>query len=375
MAFPAGLRPNRVLVALPLICFLLDGCTGPSARPGAEIPAPNADARMHNLTVLGRNPDAEGIFSVLDNGDIRHHQSGMVCPAKFPNVALWDLQVFPAPRGPGTDVGCDYGRTDAAGHTVSKLSIFATMTSGASTQEQEFAHYRREVETSIPTARYMGPISQGSGIPERNSTVRPESLSAEYDIAADQVHFRSQLIVALRGAWVYEIRATFITTIMGRDESERAEASRHAVDDLIASAMALYAVTQSVKGQQTSGTAGVYRSEIPLQRWLVTRVGDRVLFTLDSDTIESGSIPILDRQVEWLKANPYVRVDIEGHADDSGAADVNFELGLRRARAMTAYLVQHGIATDRLHTISYGKTRPVSQPTANRRAVMVVTND
>ena len=69
---------------------------------------------------------------------------------------------------------------------------------------------------------------------------------------------------------------------------------------------------------------------------------------------------------------------IEGHADERGTREYNFALGARRAEAAKSYLVARGIPAARIHTISYGKERPVavcndiSCWSQNRRAVTVL---
>lgn len=51
-------------------------------------------------------------------------------------------------------------------------------------------------------------------------------------------------------------------------------------------------------------------------------------------------------------------VTIEGHCDERGSAEYNLGLGDRRSTSARDFLVQLGVPTDRLKTISYGKERP-----------------
>jgi peptidoglycan-associated lipoprotein len=60
-----------------------------------------------------------------------------------------------------------------------------------------------------------------------------------------------------------------------------------------------------------------------------------------------------------FSAIPGVVVMIEGNCDDRGSAEYNLGLGDRRAGSAKQFLVQLGVAADRLKTISYGKERPV----------------
>ena len=88
-------------------------------------------------------------------------------------------------------------------------------------------------------------------------------------------------------------------------------------------------------------------------------------FDFDKATLTSAAIEILARDIATLKENQGVKVQIEGHACAHGTEDYNMALGERRSNAVKEYLVNQGIAADRLTTISYGKSRPlcIEEPT------------
>ena len=87
---------------------------------------------------------------------------------------------------------------------------------------------------------------------------------------------------------------------------------------------------------------------------------------------------VVDQLAAWMRQYPSITLRIEGHADERGTRDYNIALGDQRATAIRNRLLQLGIASERLSTVSYGKERPVasgSTPTVwaqNRRAVFVV---
>jgi peptidoglycan-associated lipoprotein len=83
-----------------------------------------------------------------------------------------------------------------------------------------------------------------------------------------------------------------------------------------------------------------------------------IYFQFDSINLNSDAEEILKRNADWLKANPKVRVEVEGHCDDIGSAEYNLALGAKRAQAAKDFLVNAGIASERLVTISYGKEAP-----------------
>jgi peptidoglycan-associated lipoprotein len=84
-----------------------------------------------------------------------------------------------------------------------------------------------------------------------------------------------------------------------------------------------------------------------------------VYFEFDKSTLTPMAQDNLTRKAGWLRANPDATVTIEGHCDERGTAEYNLALGDRRAESAKAYLVDLGIASSRLTTISYGEERPV----------------
>jgi peptidoglycan-associated lipoprotein len=60
-----------------------------------------------------------------------------------------------------------------------------------------------------------------------------------------------------------------------------------------------------------------------------------------------------------LKEFPDARFVVEGNCDERGSAEYNLALGDRRAKAAKEFLMQIGVPTERLSTISYGQERPV----------------
>ncbi len=114
------------------------------------------------------------------------------------------------------------------------------------------------------------------------------------------------------------------------------------------------------------------------QEDLVTNVGDRVFFALDSYALSPESRATLEKQTKWLRQNQGVTVTLEGHADERGTREYNLALGERRATEVRDYLVTLGVNPNRVKTVSYGKERPVDPSSneaawsKNRRSVMVV---
>ena len=92
-------------------------------------------------------------------------------------------------------------------------------------------------------------------------------------------------------------------------------------------------------------------------------------FDFDKATLTKEAQEILAKDTQVLNDNPGVKVRIEGNTCSHGPDDYNLRLGERRAQGVMEFLVNKGIAADRLSTISYGKTRPlcVEEPTPKNK--------
>ena len=87
---------------------------------------------------------------------------------------------------------------------------------------------------------------------------------------------------------------------------------------------------------------------------------DRVYFKFMSSAILPESYPLLDQVVTILKNNPQlVLVQIEGHTDKTGTPQFNMDLSRERAQSVLQYLVEHGVAKNRLKAVGYGDTRRI----------------
>jgi peptidoglycan-associated lipoprotein len=109
-----------------------------------------------------------------------------------------------------------------------------------------------------------------------------------------------------------------------------------------------------------------------------SEVQTTVTFAFNHAEISAAAAAVLDRQAAWIKQFPEVRFRVYGYTDLVGSNGYNYGLGLRRAKAVVAYLGSRGISTSRLEAVvSYGETHPVIHTSApeerNRRTVTEVT--
>ena len=101
-------------------------------------------------------------------------------------------------------------------------------------------------------------------------------------------------------------------------------------------------------------------------------------FNFDKYDIRREDEEILKENAAWLKKNPKMKIQIEGHCDERGTVEYNLALGERRANNTKRYLVSLGISPNQITIISFGKERPLDPGhneeawAKNRRAHIVV---
>jgi outer membrane protein OmpA-like peptidoglycan-associated protein len=116
------------------------------------------------------------------------------------------------------------------------------------------------------------------------------------------------------------------------------------------------------------------------ERGLVITLGD-VLFDTNQAQLKPGGTRSLQKLAGFLKQYPQRRAQVEGHTDNTGAAEYNQALSDRRANAVRAALVDLGVGNDRIATHGYGQASPVaSNDTAggrrqNRRVEIIISDD
>ena len=88
----------------------------------------------------------------------------------------------------------------------------------------------------------------------------------------------------------------------------------------------------------------------------------------------------IDQLVEMLKANPTLKISIEGHTDNVGTAAANQTLSENRAKAVMNAIIAVGISATQLSAKGWGATKPIADNTTddgkakNRRVEIVKVN-
>ena len=101
-----------------------------------------------------------------------------------------------------------------------------------------------------------------------------------------------------------------------------------------------------------------YVLQFPLASITAPVLIDNIFYDFNRATLRPESTAALDELVKLLQENPHVTIELRAHCDYRGSDIYNKVLSQRRAEAVTAYLVAHGIAKDRLSPVGYGKERP-----------------
>lgn len=107
-------------------------------------------------------------------------------------------------------------------------------------------------------------------------------------------------------------------------------------------------------------------------------VQEDVYFAFDSAALSGEAREVLRFKAGWLRDNPQSSILIEGHTDERGTGEYNLALGERRALTAQDFLVNLGISSDRVRTVSFGEERPADPGhdeeawARNRRAHFVI---
>ncbi|MBT1705751.1 OmpA family protein [Chryseosolibacter indicus] len=84
-----------------------------------------------------------------------------------------------------------------------------------------------------------------------------------------------------------------------------------------------------------------------------------IFFDTGKADLRAESLSELENIRELLIANPHLKVQINGHTDNTGNAATNVTLSLNRAEAVVNYLIDKGIDTSRLSAKGFGSERPL----------------
>ena len=101
-----------------------------------------------------------------------------------------------------------------------------------------------------------------------------------------------------------------------------------------------------------------YVLQFPLASITAPVLIDNIFYDFDKATLRPESTTALDELIKLLNENPNVTIELSAHCDYRGAVAYNKVLSQKRAEAVVTYLIEHGIAKDRLSPVGYGKEKP-----------------
>ena len=101
-----------------------------------------------------------------------------------------------------------------------------------------------------------------------------------------------------------------------------------------------------------------YVLQFPLYNISAPVLIENIFYDFDKATLRPESSVALDSLVDLLKQNPHITIELSAHTDYKGSDQYNERLSQQRAESVVRYLIQHGIASDRLTPKGYGESMP-----------------
>lgn len=102
----------------------------------------------------------------------------------------------------------------------------------------------------------------------------------------------------------------------------------------------------------------VYDLQFPLASISAPVLIDNIFYAFDKATLLPESKNALDSLILMLNENPNITIELSAHTDYRGAEAYNKTLSQKRAESVVKYLINHGIAPDRLTPVGYGEEKP-----------------
>ena len=109
---------------------------------------------------------------------------------------------------------------------------------------------------------------------------------------------------------------------------------------------------------ETSKASAEHVLQFPLANISAPVLIENIFYDFNKATLRPESATALDELVRTLNENPNVTIELSAHTDCRGSDEYNEKLSQRRAESVVNYLIQHGIAADRLTPKGYGEGKP-----------------
>lgn len=236
-------------------------------------------------------------------------------------------------------------------------------------------------------------LAQGRLMEDQRAALTAEGDQARLDartMEAERARRNAEYARAGRDAAMDRAAAAATDRDAARDQAHYARTDRDAARDQADYARADRDVAY---GQAASARADAYAaeqlsSELRRQidelnaretdRGYVMTLGD-VMFETDRAELRGGVPANLAQLAEFLQRYPDRSVSIEGHTDSVGSAEYNEGLSRRRAESVQSFLMQRGVASNRMRTSGMGQSSPVASNDSatgrqqNRRVEVIIS--
>ena len=122
---------------------------------------------------------------------------------------------------------------------------------------------------------------------------------------------------------------------------------------------------ERIRRQREADSIAAVRAETEAVRAMIAR---RVHFDFDKYDIRPGEdTDVMEEKLAIMQANPNLRLEITGHADERGTDEYNMALGMRRSNSAKQFMVDRGIDESRITVRSRGEEEPLD-PGSNEDA-------
>lgn len=339
------------LVAAPLMLLTIAVAT-----PWAvdHIEGRLVDATRHDLIAAGVDPSTVEIdFDYRDGratGSLPDGVSAAELERLIDHGLLRDIEIVAAETTTTNTAGA--GATDESAGGVGAER-------GSTEVEAELIDGRLALTGTVPTEgqrlSLLGAAESRFGVGLVADEIVVSGLDPLTDGAEDRIADLVSVIEALSGAGSATVTLT--------DESLAIEAS--VADD--ATAASIRAVGDELTSVATTVAVDVQPSELELEierlqdqlDSLADEIRETVVFEFESTRLSVVAQATLQKIVDAMTRYPRPVVEVVGHTDTTGDAALNQELSEDRAAAVEAYLVESGIAADRLRSRGAGDTEPI----------------
>lgn len=120
------------------------------------------------------------------------------------------------------------------------------------------------------------------------------------------------------------------------------------------------AIRDSLQQEIQTGDVVIHRPQTHDNDVMVLSMNDTILFDMGSAVLKPGAHDQLNKLIQSWQANPEVSVMVTGHTDNVGSLNINRELSLRRAGAVTNYLIAHSFPKQNIYSKGAGELSPIA---------------